>query len=258
VSLWERQGLVAFLGGLAPEEWVAPTAARGWTIKDLALHLLDDDLTWLSVQRDGDDSGLVDMSDRSRLVELLAGKNQRFLDGGQSLSRRVVIDMLDWSGDQVDGYHAACDLRGEGWASWASNDPVPFWFNLAQEFTERWVHQQQMREAVDRVENHTEHLPELLRTFVWALPHQLPVPDDAGMVITVTIDQLANWTLTPTPGKGWSLTHGPAEHPTAALRFSPDAAWRWLVGAGVPADQVTATGPQDLTNALMSVRAIIV
>jgi DNA-binding transcriptional ArsR family regulator len=29
-------------------------------MKDVALHLLDDDLTWLSAQRDGDASGLVD------------------------------------------------------------------------------------------------------------------------------------------------------------------------------------------------------
>jgi hypothetical protein len=135
---------------------------------------------------------------------------------------------------------------------------VPYWFNLAQEFTERWIHQQQIREAVGRVENHADHLPEVLRTFVWALPHQLPVPAGAGSVIAVTIDHLAMWTLTPNTEQGWTLSEGLGEDPTATVAVSPDAAWRWFVGAEVPADQVAVTGPRELTDAVMQVRAIIV
>ena len=55
----ERERLLAFLADLADDEWLAPTAAPGWTVKDLALHLLDDDLSWLSRERDGDLSGLI-------------------------------------------------------------------------------------------------------------------------------------------------------------------------------------------------------
>ena len=176
----ERRRLLAFLEKLTPGQWVAPSAAPGWTVQDLALHLLDDDLSWLSHQRDGGTGGRVDMSDRHLFVELLAAKNQRWVDAARVLSPRVVIDMLGWAGDQVDAFHARCDLRADGWVSWASSEPVPFWFNLAQEFTERWVHQQQMREAVDRVEDHADYLPEVLRTFMWAVPHQLAQATDCG------------------------------------------------------------------------------
>jgi uncharacterized protein (TIGR03083 family) len=254
----ERQRLLAFLGGLTPAEWIAPSAAPGWTVKDLALHLLDDDLTWLSGQRDSDTSGHVDMTDRDRFVELLAAKNQRFVDGARSLSRRVAVDLLAWAGEQIDAYHAGCDLRREGWVSWASSEPVPLWFNLAQEFTERWVHQQQMREAVGRVEDHGDLLPEVLRTFVWALPYQIPAPADVGTVIAVTIDGVATWTLTSAGLDGWTLTEGQADNPSATVRLSPDAAWRSFVGAAVATDQVTVTGPRELTDAVMRVRAIIV
>ena len=56
----ERSELLEWLDDLTPDEWGAPTAAPGWTVKDLALHLLDDDLGLLSRSRDGDRSGLLD------------------------------------------------------------------------------------------------------------------------------------------------------------------------------------------------------
>ncbi len=187
VAVDERRRLLTFLEGLTPSEWIAASAAPGWTVQDLALHLLDDDLSWLSHRRDGSTGALVDMSDRRRFVELLAAKNQRWVDAARVLSPRVVIDLLAWAGDEVDAFHARCDLRGDGWVSWASSEAVPFWFNLAQEFTERWVHQQQMREAVGRVEDHADHLPEVLGTFMWAVQHQLGQPTDAATTLEVRV-----------------------------------------------------------------------
>ena len=40
----ERETLLSLLRSLSSAEWRAETAARGWTVKDVALHLLDDDL----------------------------------------------------------------------------------------------------------------------------------------------------------------------------------------------------------------------
>src|SRR5438128_603947 len=103
----ERERLLAFLADLADDEWLAPTAAPGWTVKDLALHLLDDDLSWLSRERDGDLSGLVDMSDRAAFPRLLAEKNQRWVDAAGGISGRVITGLLRWSGEQVDAFHAS-------------------------------------------------------------------------------------------------------------------------------------------------------
>lgn len=254
----ERRRLLDFLCRLTPEEWRAPTAAPGWTVKDIALHLLDDDLTWLSIRRDGDRSGLLDMTDRERFVRLLNAKNQRFVDAGRAFSRQVICDLLGRTGEKVDALHAQCDLRSEGWVSWASSQPVPFWFNLAQEFTESWVHQQQMREAVNRVEDHADHLPEVLRTFVWALPHQLPAADADSMVVGVIIGGVSAWTLTSNAGEGWSLAERQPDNPDASLRATADAAWRWLTGAAVSPGQITVAGSPQWIDALMRVRAIIV
>ena len=162
-------------------------------------------MTWLSQERDGELSGLINMSDRQIFPRLLAEKNQRWVDAARVMSRRVVEDLPQWSGEQVDALHAGRDLLDEGWVSWASDEPVPYWFNLAQEFTERWVHQQQMREAVDRVEDHDVTLPDVLRTFIWAFPHQFRGAVGAR-VIRMRIDPLGDWTLSATDDGGWNLS----------------------------------------------------
>lgn len=253
----EREALLHLLGGLTDEEWLAPTAAPRWTVKDIALHLLDDDLTWLSRVRDGELSGLVDMSDRRAFPRLLAEKNQRWVDAARVMSRRVVTDLLRWSGEQVDALHASQNMLGEGWVSWASDQPVPYWFNVAQEFTERWVHQQQMREAVGRVEDHEATLPDVLNTFVWAYPHQLPSSAGPGPV-HVVIEDIGVWTLAATDGGAWSLSTGLSGEPDTRFRLAADTAWRLLTGADVPAGSVTAEGRPGVVEALMNVRAIIV
>ena len=52
----ERQQLLQLLAGLEEEEWFKPTVCAGWTVKDIALHVLGDDLGLLSRQRDAFDS----------------------------------------------------------------------------------------------------------------------------------------------------------------------------------------------------------
>jgi hypothetical protein len=270
VSLWDepvrdlrrlvtadREQLLAFLVGISADEWLAPTSASGWSVRDIALHLLDDDLTWVSTQRDGELGGLVDMSDRRVFPRLLAEKNQRWVDAARRLSREVVTGLLRWSGEQVDSFHGLQDLHGQGWVSWASDEPVPYWFNVAQEFTERWVHQQQMREAVGRVDDHEAILPEVLRTFVWAFPHQVPVDIGAGS-IEIAIADVDVWTLNADHGAGWSLVAEPARAPAARMYMTADAAWRLLTGALVPPTGITTDGDPAVCDALTRVRAIIV
>ncbi len=101
----ERGDLVTLLAALTPADWDCFSAAPGWTVKALALHLLDDDLGWLSRHRDADSTGLLDEGDHDSFVRALAAKNQRWIDGTQTLSPRVVTDLLTWSGAQVDAYY---------------------------------------------------------------------------------------------------------------------------------------------------------
>jgi hypothetical protein len=52
----ERQSLLQLLAQLDEEEWQQPTVCADWTVKDVVLHLLGDDIGFLSSKRDAFDS----------------------------------------------------------------------------------------------------------------------------------------------------------------------------------------------------------
>jgi len=255
----DRAELLDLLTALSADEWLHPTAAPDWTVKDIALHLLDDDLGWLSRGRDGDLTSLLDMSDYETFVAALSAKNQRWVDGARGLSQQVVIDLLRWTGQQMDTYYATIDLLDEGRVGWASDGTVPQWFDIAQDLTERWVHQVQIREAVGRVDGYTDkYLSAVLRTFVWAMPYQYRVIAPADTVVHVDLSAGGTWMLTSDGNGRWQLSPGTVGEPSAHVWCSDDAGWRWLTGAEIPADGMRTEGPVDLVAPLLAARSIIV
>ena len=256
----DREDLLAFLADLDEHEWLTPTAAPGWRVKEVALHLLDDDLGWLSRQRDADRSGLLSgFSDHGGFVAALAAKNQRWVEGASGLSRQVVADLLRWSGAQMDDHVATRDLRAEAHVDWAGDDPVPAWLDLARELTERWVHPQQMRLAVGRPGTHLEdYVATVLTTFVWAYPHQYRVPAEPGTCVDVDLDAGGRWHLRSVGGDRWTLEPGEAADGVAGLAMTSGAAWRCLTAAAYDESGVRRWGPSELTAPLLLVRGIIV
>ena len=49
----ERAALLQLLSSLGAGQWQAPTVCPGWSVKDVALHLLGGDIDLLSRRRDG-------------------------------------------------------------------------------------------------------------------------------------------------------------------------------------------------------------
>jgi len=80
--------------------------------------------------------------------------------------------LLHWSGQQLTGYLDSVDLGSPSSVYWAG--PAPLWFDLAREFTERWVHGRQILEAClhGRDASADQYLELVIRTFVWGFPHQ--------------------------------------------------------------------------------------
>jgi uncharacterized protein (TIGR03083 family) len=254
----ERQDLLAFVGSLTDDEWFSPTRVPGWTVKDLALHVLDDDLGWLSRGRDRDRSGRLDLDDAA-FVDALNRKNQAWVEAAGQLSRRVVLGLLEWAGQQMGTYYASQSLTGPGHVPWAGDDPVPNWFDLAQDLTERWVHQMQMREAVDKVASYRDdYLADVMSTFVWAFPHQYRAAADPGSKVLLDLGAGGERTLT-SDGARWHLgPPGPGETHVVEVRADADHGWRWLTG-GDPVDAgLHTSGPRDLVEPLLQVRAVLV
>jgi uncharacterized protein (TIGR03083 family) len=253
----ERGDLVALLQGLTDDEWLAPTVAGHWRVKDVALHLLDDELGWLSRSRDGEVSGLLPTDGSYRdFVRSLDAKNERWVLAAGGLSRRVVIDLLRWAGDDVDRYFASIDLEGPSRVIWASSDAVPCWFDLSRDLTERWVHQQHIRDAVGQPGEHHRLLPDVLATFVWAFPHQYDAEAPDGTTVQITLGAGGAWHLVRSDGR-WVLEQGVASRPAAAIELHETDAWRQLTGLPVPVDAIGTEGPEHLLLPLLEVRGII-
>ncbi len=255
----QRGRLLSLLTSLSDAQWAAPTAAPRWSVKDVALHLLDVDLSWLAHDRDHDQAGIIPVpSDHQEFVRGLAQRNQRWVDGTRILSPPLITGLLGWSGEQLDAYLGTVDLTRSSSVYWAGE--VPLWFDLAREFTERWVHYRQIREAVRPAvhdEQQDEYLPLVLRTFIWGFPHQYQAQAPPGTTIALEIAGIGAWVLT-RAATGWTLDEGQAAASAASLRMSGEAAWRLLTSARYDASQVQLSGDPALAEPLLQVRGIIV
>ena len=252
----QRERLLSLLSSLNEAQRAAPTAAPEWSVKDIASHLLQVDLSWLARKRDHEASTIIpETADHEGFVAALARRNQQWVDTGRMLSAPLITGLLRWSGEQFDAYLATIDLVGPSSVQWAGE--VPLWFDLAREFTERWVHYRQIQEAVGQDEPGDEYLPLVLRTFIWGFPHQYQAPAPAGTTVALEVPGIGAWVLTRT-ADGWSLDEGEVAAPAAGVRITEDAAWRMLTGAPYDLGQVQLSGDRALAEPLLLVRGIIV
>ena len=197
-------------------------------------------------------------SDHEEFVCGLAQRNQRWVHGTRILSPRLITDLLRWSGEQLDAYLGTVGLADPSSVYWAGE--VPLWFNLAREFTERWVHYRQIHDAaLPAGHDHSadEYLSLVLRTFIWGFPRQYQAPAPDGTVIALKIPGIGAWILTKT-ATGWSLDEGPAAEPAASLQISGETAWRLLTDARYDPRQVQLSGDPALAEPLLRIRGIIV
>jgi uncharacterized protein (TIGR03083 family) len=258
----ERAALLILLADLGPSEWNTATGCPGWSVKDVCLHLLDADFGWLSRGRDGDLTSLIAPSRDYRVfVEALNEQNERFVAVNRGWSPRLIRELLTLSGQLVDDYFAEVDLEGGGAVIWAGPEPVPGWLDMARDFTERWVHQQQIRDALARPGlSEARFLGPVLRTFVWALPHQysaVVAPEGTEVELSVTGPGGGTWTLTRVANR-WDLADEEATSPVASATVASSDAWRLFTAALPDPSRVHRKGDPRLADHLLGARAIIV
>lgn len=151
----ERAALVDLLRHLGPTEWDAPTECPAWSVKGVALHVLGDDFSLLSRQRDAATNGLVlYAADHPGLGfrQLLDGFNDQWVRTAMFLSPRIVVDLLVLTGRWSTAYYRSVDLdeAGEPVGFFGATTPAPWWQVVAREYAERWIHHQQVRRALGR------------------------------------------------------------------------------------------------------------
>ena len=252
-----RRALVELLATLTTEDWKRPTVCPGWDVHDVAAHLLGVDLANVSRRRD---DHRLDPGPGERLGPWLAGFNDNWVDAARRLSPRVLTGMIEPAGHQLDDYFAGLDPdRVDAHVTWASELPVPVWLDIAREYTERWVHQQQIRDTTGRQGlTGEEFLGPVLTTFVHALPMtyaQIDAPDGTSVQLAVTGPGGGSWHVT-RDSVGWELSAGEHDHPAAEVTLDADDAWRLLTRSPTATDP-RLSGDQDLAKVMLSAVAVI-
>jgi uncharacterized protein (TIGR03083 family) len=256
----ERAALLDLLRSLTPEQWVLPTVCEGWSVKDIAAHLVADDLGRLSHERDGFSAGRFEPAGaetfEAKLLAFINHQNETWVEATHRLSPRIVIDLLDWSGRETQAYFELLDPDAPGLGvSWAGETESANWFDLAREYSERWHHQAQIREAAGAPMLYEQRLyAPVIATMVRGIPHTLRSLDASeGTHVRLVVTGLgtSEWSIVRESGK-WYLTTLPwqsqsnsgsssirvsiGEEPTneeqkhqdfdAFVALDPDTAWR--------------------------------
>ena len=224
------QELLDVLETLTPEEWDLPTPCPGWSVHDLAAHILGDEVGQLSMGRDDYHPSLIVANEWTDLVTGLNDLNEQWVTAMRRSSPRLLIDLLKSTGEEVNRYLQSFDPHSTGpVVSWASPDPAPMWLHIAREYTERWHHQQQIREAVGRpLLTNPDWFAPVLATFVYGLPRAYSGVDaaiDDSVQVTIAGASGGTWFVVRADSK-WLLCEDELRETLAHLTIDEIDAWK--------------------------------
>ena len=259
--------LLQLLRGLAPADWHKPTVAGAWTVKDIAAHLLDSDIRRLAFQRDNLPPVPPDnpISSYQDLVGFLNQLNADWVKAMRRVSPPLLTEFLASTGPQVADLFRSLDPFGKALfgVAWAGEMESANWFDIAREYTEKWHHQQQIRDAVGAPSLYARKwLHPVLDAFLRGLPHtyrEVPATDGVQIVFRVTGEAGGVWTLR-READAWQLYRGEETDAACVVAFDQDTAWRLLtkgLARAEAAARVTITGETALGQPLLGMLAVM-
>ncbi|GAA1868279.1 maleylpyruvate isomerase family mycothiol-dependent enzyme [Actinomadura bangladeshensis] len=256
----QQAAFIDLLSGLDADEWERATVCPGWSVKDVAAHVLGDHAGRLSRHRDGFTApGPLSGEPFPRFLDRI---NDEWVTAARRISPALLVGLLAEVGDQVVEFWQGVDLEALGGSvRWAGPEAHPVWLDAARDFTEYWTHHQQICDATGRPGlADPRYLGPVLDTFMRALPHTMrDVPADEGTVLQVVVSGFGGWVC----GRGeerWSLRRGMESRPDALVEFDADTAWR-LCTRGIEPDtageRALITGDRVLAEAALQIVSII-
>jgi len=253
-----RAELAALLTSLTGDDWAQPTACPGWSVHDVALHLLGVELGNVSVRRDRWRQGPAAGED---LDAWLNRFNQQWVEAARRISPALLIELIDQAGLRFEEHVATLDLDAAGGpVPWATGSaPAPVWLDVAREYMERYVHQQQIRDATRRPPLGAAFTAPVLATAAHALPCALDrVSRPAGTVVTFTAEGEGGGTWQVIrAAAGWELAPAPQARPAACqARTTVNGALK-LYARDPSAPLLTWQGDREIADALAGVKAVL-
>jgi hypothetical protein len=258
--------LMQLLQSLTEDEWNARTVAKKWIVKDIASHLLDGNLRGLSFSRDryfGDKPE--NINSYRDLVDFINQLNMEWTNATKRLSPEIIMNLLESTGKQYTTHLQTLDPFDEAIFSvdWAGEDTSLNWFHIAREYTEKFLHQQQIRNAVGKQALFTKELfYPFISTFMYALPHTYrDVLAQNGTIVTLVVKTEigGEWSIIKKE-KHWEFIESFDEHPTSIIKINPDDAWLLFSKGITPEDakqKVEIFGDEKLGEFALNIIAVM-
>ncbi len=238
--------LLELLHSLSPDDWARPTVCSQWDVKDVTAHILDGMMRRLSLQRDAYSPG--GSGGTRSYAELVAFINRMNMDWTNALKRvspPILIQLLESTGREFHAFFETLDPHGPAIfpVAWAGEEYSENWFDIARDYTEQWIHQQQIRDAVGALGPLTDAPfgPPAFDTFMRGLPHAFrntAASNGTTVQVDVSGDGGGRWFVV-RDGDTWLLSLDCENEPEATVRIDPDSAWR-IISKRMSADEVRA------------------
>lgn len=257
--------LIKLLHSLSTEEWQRQTVAKKWKVKDVAAHLLDGNIRILSMLRDGYYGESFSGQSYQDLLDYLNGLNADWVKAMQRVSPAMMVLLHEATGKAYCDYYASIDPFGPSpfAVNWAGENESLNWMHIAREYTEKWLHQQQIREAVNRPGLMTkEFFYPFINTFMMALPYtfrEVEAATGTAVAITVSSEIGGSWFVCK-EADGWKRYTTCAKEPAAHVEIAPELAWKLFSKSIRPEEvkeQIKLSGDVPLAKVALSMVSVM-
>lgn len=258
--------LVALLEEIEPKDWNKQTVAKAWRVKDVVSHLLDGNLRTLSIQRDRYFGEQPPSSSEYRdVVSWLNQLNADWVRATRRLSPEILTLLHKTTGALVSDYYEQLNLFDEAIfpVAWVGENRSLNWMHLAREYTEKWHHQQQIRDALgmEGIMNRELFYP-FIDTFMRGLPHTFRDVTSANeTVVTATIsgDIGGAWSIQKKE-ESWELITPMTKEAHAEVIIPPQIAWKLFSKSVRPQevlDNVQLFGQKELALRVLDMVSVM-
>lgn len=259
--------LLGLLRTLPRSAWHNATPCAGWSVQDVVAHLWGGNVGRLAFGRDQHTlrNPRPFPSEYADQVAYIDQLNADWVTLARRLSPPLLIDFLATTDEQLHQYFKTLPPLAPSriGVAWAGESQSPIWFDIAREYTEKWLHQQHIRVAVGApLLDQRQWLFPVLDTFLRALPHTYrAVVAPEGAVINFQIAGAAggDWALR-RQDQRWQLFVGSAPNAVATACLNQDLAWRLFtkgVSPAVASTQMQIEGETALARGILSVVSIM-
>lgn len=259
--------LILLLKSLPEDQWYSRTACEGWDVKDIVQHLIKDYLGVLSKKRDKYKNPNIPspkFETNQDLVTHINEMNQLWVNTTKTVSPQLLVELLEFIGNKLFTYFDTVDLLSvDSGVSWISDERLPNWMDIAREYTEHWLHQAHIRDALKApLLNSSELFHPFICAYLLAIPKtymNVNAPIGYKIQIHVQGDAGGTWYIERQETE-WNLLKGIAIDPKTIITLDQDILWRLFskgVGKETAQSKVKIEGDTELGEYIFNTVSLI-